>query len=185
MSSILLTSQISKNYCDAVFNTIDDPVVQKNLALALELLCPVLSSCEAMKIWRSPSVSQKFKHQLLNQLITSLPSQLPLPELKAILSLMLDHDRLDCVKKLHQLYCTYLDRADGIKRGKLFLADPLPKEQIQPMIEVFEQVFNCKLKLKVIVDPSLYAGFKIYVENSCYDGSLSSVVNNLINTIKH
>jgi F-type H+-transporting ATPase subunit delta len=137
-------------------------IISQNRNLEIALFSPASSSSEKTAVIRSllPKLSVEAVTGHFLQLLAS----------KNRLSLLSDIiDQMDSVRL----------EADGGVLGVVTSADPLDPSDLESLSQAFSLKLKTHVELKVKVDPTLLAGFKVTVSGVTYDGSLKQQLERL------
>lgn len=67
----------------------------------------------------------------------------------------------------------------GIVEGTVYSAVPLSDAQLNQLTYVFTKKLNQKVKLNVVIDPSLLGGYKVNLGDVVYDNTIKLQLKNL------
>lgn len=171
-----MNQSLLKHYAQAYFslgkekNKVD--VFQKDM----DFLCNLFHKTEGLvKFLSSPMVTKKDKEELLGKLvkddidIASFGFLAVLVKKKAI-------SHFDEIKKaFDHLY----NEEKGILEGRIYTPFNLSKETLERLEEVFTEKYKKKVTFRVLIDKNVIGGMRIYVQDTLYDYSIDTKLNQI------
>ncbi len=155
-------------YAQSLFEM--DP--SKDLTPQLESLARIFSQKEVLEFFLSPAIPHKAQRQVLSQAMEFCS-----PVIKNFFFILMDNKTFPLLPQIVSVYRDLQDEKNGIIRGFLFSAHPVPLENQQKIKEVLGRFFNKKLDLKLKEDKSLIGGFRVQAGGFIFDSTVKHHLN--------
>lgn len=127
-----------------------------------------------LKLLDSPLISIDQKNEIIDEVFIGFNKDL-INFLKIII-------KSDLIKYIHRLYREYkhlYNNKLGISEGILYVPFDLEEKKIFEIRTLFEKKLNKKIDLKVIKDKKLLAGLRIIIDDTIYDYSLKTKLDDI------
>jgi len=169
-----LEVRIARRYAKALSEVLPDDKVEK----VLEELKTLLSFVDekVIKYFKSPVISKEKKRELLNAVLQKLEVS---EELKKVLLLMAERDRLGLLREFYEEFEKFVNERLGIVKAEITSATELDEETLRKIESKIEELFNKKAEVTVKLDPSLIGGFIVRVADKVIDASIKTQLENL------
>ncbi|MCD7722847.1 MAG: F0F1 ATP synthase subunit alpha [Clostridiales bacterium] len=142
----------------------------------LEKTHELLESAELVKILDSPTVPEKEKKDVIEDLF-------PLPVREFVFNLATEED-IEKFDDVAELYKTELDKISHVARAQVICVTPPSLEQLKKIKQfVCTKTGADEADVSVIKDESLIGGFIIKIGNTVYDRSLKSKISEIKTTV--
>ncbi|MFA6624357.1 MAG: ATP synthase F1 subunit delta [Bacilli bacterium] len=167
---------VLKHYAQAMFEIArdDKKIIPYNEDMLF--LDDVFSQApELGKLLDSPMVSDEDKKNLID-------SQLALKLNKATCGFLKILTRKKATHHFHDIYVAYLHlyhRSIGVLEGRIYTAFPLSDEAIQKLEDIYSKKYEKKVFFTIHIDKKVIAGMKIFIDDTLYDYSIDSKINNI------
>ena len=93
---------------------------------------------------------------------------------------VVQHRRVPLLPEMNQAFMAQHDQYQGIKRGRVIAASPLPNKLIQSLQQVAQIMAPCRqVLLAQSIDPTLIGGYILYVADKRLDQSLRKKLQTL------
>lgn len=152
----------------------------------LKALADIVTSNNARMLLISPDLSSEQRCDFLIGLLLDLSSkksnshiQKPDQHITNFIKLVVSNKRqleLDSIFSSYQELLVELQHQVSVE---LYAVDSLEKTQLTKLQQSLESSLNKKVKLEVILDPSLIAGYKIKIGDEVIDSSIKNRLRNL------
>lgn len=94
-------------------------------------------------------------------------------EVRNLLSMLIDNDRVMIIPKLVEMYEQLRDNYEGVLETNIISAFSMSDKQLDKLVATLESKFNRKVKAKVSIDQELIGGVKIEIGDEVIDSSIS------------
>ena len=132
-----------------------------------------------MEILTLPKLSKDDKKNLIKNVFSKDASQI----LVNFLMVLIDKDRISLLNEIMVAYNQLVNQHLGILEGTVYSAVDLSKEQLTRLTYTFTKKLNKKIKLNVVIDPTLLGGYKVSLGDVVYDNSIKLQLKNLKNNL--
>lgn len=166
---------VARRYARALFELAEERGLVDAVASALASTSALMSDEDIARMLGGPA-----RKQVKQRLLTDMAAGIEAPaEFRDFLLLLADHDRIDHVAAIREVFDTLLDRRRGITRARVRSAAPLPEAMLEELTRVFDRVTGKRVIATVEVDPTLIAGVVVEVDGRVYDGSVRTQLEKL------
>ena len=141
-------------------------VIEKDLALISDNLKEQPAFGEFLS---SPVYKREQKTELVSRVYGSAVDPLTLN----LLGLLIRNWRAEILADVLTVFGSLLDVERGIKRATIVSARPLDAKQLNAIDQALSKQYNSHFQWQTEVDPSLVAGFRVRIEDTVIDHSLS------------
>jgi F-type H+-transporting ATPase subunit delta len=131
---------------------------------------------KAIKYFKSPIIPVEKKKALLEEVLKKVEVS---QELKKLLELMAQRNRLGLLRELLQEVEQFVNERLGIVKAEIISAMELDEEVLKKIKEKIEQLFGKKAEVSVKLDPSLIGGFVVKVADKVLDASIKHQLEEL------
>ena len=128
----------------------------------------------------NPMLSKDKKEALLLVAAGEQPCQLT----KAFIALVLKEDRENVMQFMANSYITLYRKQKNVIRGKLTTAARVSAQTEQKMRQMVESKTNGTVEFETEVNPDIIGGFILEYDTFRMDASVTSKLNNILNTLK-
>ena len=105
-------------------------------------------------------------------------------ELLNFLRLLIDNERVGYIERILSEFSVLRDNLLNIARVKIVSAKELGPGEESRLKSIMEKALNKTAAVSPSVDKDIIGGYIIEVENTLYDGSIRTRMNNLYNYLK-
>lgn len=166
---------IARRYARAIFELADEQGTLDAVATALAATAVFIADERVAAVLTGP-VPRERKHELLRGISDSLGAP---PMFRDLLLLLADHDRIDHVGAIREVFDGLVDRRRGRIRAHVHSATPLAPDLLAELTRVFGELTGKEVVADVTVDPELLAGIVVEIGGRVYDGSLRTQLGKL------
>ena len=166
--------RIARRYAKALAEVLPDEKLEKVLQELKTLVS--LFDDKAIKYFKSPIIPVEKKKALLEEVLKKVEVS---QELKKLLELMAQRDRLGLLRELLQEFEQFVNARLGIVKAEIISATELDEEVLKKIKEKIEQLFGKKAEVSVKLDPSLIGGFVVKVADKVLDASIKHQLEEL------
>ena len=99
------------------------------------------------------------------------------------LMVLIDKDRISLLNEIMVAYNQLVNQHLGILEGTVYSAVDLSKEHLTRLTYTFTKKLSKKIKLNVVIDPTLLGGYKVSLGDVVYDNSIKLQLKNLKNNL--
>ncbi|WP_456342999.1 ATP synthase F1 subunit delta [Thermovibrio sp.] len=166
--------RIARRYAKALAEVLPDDRLEKVLKEVEELL--KIFNEKALKYFKSPVVPVERKRALLEEILSKVEIS---PELKKVLLLMVQRNRLGLLREFKEEFESFVNARLGIVKAEITSATELDEETLNKIAKKIEELFGKKAEITVKLDPSIIGGFIVKVADKVLDASIKTQLENL------
>ena len=126
-------------------------------------------SPELQTFFQNPAVAALQKVAILDKLNAKLGLQ---KELRNLLAVLINHDRIGSVHEVAAAYRTELQERMGIRQAEIVTARELSGDERNQLIEGVGKLAGAKIQADFKLDQSILGGAVVRVGSTVYDGSV-------------
>jgi len=126
---------------------------------------------ELSGVLENPAVPAEGKQRIVAQLVERMNLQ---PPLRKLLELLAQHDRMELVPDLAEVYRERLMEHQQIVQAEVTTAMPLAPEHIELLKQRLAQATGQKIAMTTSVDPLLIGGMVARIGGTVYDGTVAT-----------
>ena len=90
---------------------------------------------------------------------------------------MIKRKNVSYLPKISEQYGHCYNREHGILEGRVYTPFPLEENTLKKLEDIFSEKYDKKVTFKVILDKRVLAGMKVYVDDTLYDYSVDTKLN--------
>ncbi len=170
-------NELGRRYANALYSLANESKVTSEVSTALAGLTKALSShADLREFLTSPAVP---KDQKLKVVESSLPSAGAAGLVKDFFAVLVKNDRVSELENIEQAYEFILDEAAGMKRGRIYAANPLSEAAVASVEASVGQILSQRIKLTFAEEKSLLGGCRVQVGGWTIDDSFISHLNRI------
>ncbi len=166
--------RIARRYAKALSEVLPDERLEKVLE-ELKNLASLFDE-KALRYLKSPVVPVEKKKELLSKILEKVEIS---DELKKVLFLMAEKDRLGLLREFLSEFENFVDARLGVVKAEITSATELDEETLNKIKAKIEELFGKKAEVSVKLDPSLIGGFVVKVADKVLDASIRTQLENL------
>ena len=179
MSVVITTYKVARCYAQALAQVLGErDLLAQALGPSKELF-DALVAPEVYDLWVSPRKSLAQKKKLLREMVEEVLEEPVAGVLASFFQVLLEAERMEVLPEIYTRLLQLKDERNGVQRGELVLAEEASSSQLKEIQHVVSEVFGGDVRLRVGVDPGLWAGFVVKVGFLRYDGSLKGHLKEL------
>ena len=161
-------SKIASTYAHALFDAAGDDKVLEDIKQDFGVICSLMKEQpQFMEILTLPKLSKDDKKNLIKNVFSKDASQI----------------LVNFLNEIMVAYNQLVNQHLGILEGTVYSAVDLSKEQLTRLTYTFTKKLNKKIKLNVVIDPTLLGGYKVSLGDVVYDNSIKLQLKNLKNNL--
>jgi F-type H+-transporting ATPase subunit delta len=168
-----MASGAANRYAQAVLSLAKEQNTMAQWRADLALLNDVASDEAATAYLGNPSVRNESKVAFLNAVLDKNNGQ---QEVKNLVGLLVQRQRLDIIPELNQLFEEAVLAEQGIVMADVTTAEPLTEPEQEVVRKQLSKIVGKEVQLRLKVDPNIIGGIVALVGDQLIDGS---VVNQL------
>lgn len=162
---------VSARYAKALYQSGEDENITESIRNDITLLIDLMKDSEEFNyILNSPVLKENKKNEIIRELFTGKIMQLTLD----FLLLLISNKRELLLNRICHAYLQLYKKEKGITEGKIITAQALEINHHQEINKYINQLFKIDVELNEIVDPGLIGGFKLILNDTQIDASISS-----------
>ena len=164
-----LEVRIARRYAKALADVLPDGKLEK-AGKEIKALIFLLDD-KAIRYFKSPVVSLEKKKALMERILEKAEVS---EELKKVLLLMAQKDRLGIVREFASEFERFIDLRLGVIKAEIVSAAEIDEETLSKIKEKIENLFGKKAEITVKLDPSLIGGFIVKIADKVLDASIKT-----------
>lgn len=130
---------------------------------------------DLLKIFKAPKISRERKDQIVDELFSSEVSKITLGFLKVLVKRKL----IEYIQ-LIDAQCTHIyNSMIGVIEGRIYTPFILKEDKLKQIEDIFSKKYGKRVVFRMIKDKNVIGGMKIYVQDTLYDYSLDSKLNQI------
>lgn len=171
---------VAKRYADALFQLATEKNKAENLVGELQLVNEVFKSDKKiLDFLNHPRVSVQDKTKLIDEAFKGNDK-----DVVNTLKILIERHRIHQISLIIDEFVSLYNEANGVAAATVYSVRALTEEEKKQLETSFKTQFNKKsLTIENEIDPSLIGGMKIRVGNTIYDGSISSKLHRMKQSI--
>ncbi|HLY41552.1 MAG TPA: ATP synthase F1 subunit delta [Terracidiphilus sp.] len=126
-------------------------------------------SAELRTFFANPAVAAKQKVAILDKLNARMGLQ---KELRNLLAVLIDNDRITHVHDVAAAYRTQLQERMGIRQAEIVTARELSSDERNALLESVGKLAGARIEAKFTLDQSILGGTVVRIGSTVYDGSV-------------
>ena len=160
---------IARPYAEAVFKLAKEKNSLSHWSEMLSNAVQITEVAPVQELIGNPNVSaSKLKEIIFNIGGSKLDG-----EVKNLLSVLIDNDRVTIIPRLVEMYEQLRANHEGVLEANIISAFSMSDRQLEKLVAALENKFNRKVKAKVSIDQELIGGVKIEIGDEVIDSSIS------------
>lgn len=169
-------SKIASTYAKALYDIALEQEVLEDVKNDLAVIVSAIEEQpQFLNVLTLPKLDKEEKKRVIKSIFASNTPQI----LVNFLMVLIDKDRIDLLNEIVVAFNQMVNEHFGIVEGTVYSAVPLNDAQLTQLTYVFTKKLNQKVKLNVVVDPSLLGGYKVNLADVVYDNSIKLQLKNL------
>jgi F-type H+-transporting ATPase subunit delta len=126
-------------------------------------------SAELRELFVNPAVGDKQKVAILDKMNLTLGLR---KELRNLLAVLIDNNRIGLVKEVVQAYRTELQERMGIRQVEIVTARPLDAQESGLLVAGVGRLAGARIQASFKLDKSILGGTVVRIGSTVYDGSV-------------
>ena len=160
---------IARPYAEAVFKLAKEKNSLSQWSEMLSTAAQITAVAPIQELISNPNVSAS----KLKEIIFDIGGSKLNDEVRNLLSIMIDNDRVAIITKLVEMYEQLRANHEGVLEANVISAFSISDRQLDKLVAALESKFNRKVKAKVSIDQELIGGVKIEIGDEVIDSSIS------------
>lgn len=171
----MINVTVARIYAEAIFLIASEKNKQEEFKKNLEEVKSVFSSnFELQKIFISPVIPAKVKHNIINGVFNSMSE-----DTVNLLHVLVKKHREKMLSSILEEYLKILDAQDKVLNVELYSAAKLTGEQKDNLARELKEVLKSKIKIEEKVYPDLIGGIIVKTDDRVIDGSLRNYIDQI------
>lgn len=137
-------------------------------------------SAELRTFFANPAVAAQQKVAILDKLNVQMGLQ---KELRNLLAVLIDNDRITHVHEVVNAYRTQLQERLGIRQAEIVTARELSGDERNALLESVGKLAGARIEAKFRLDQSILGGTVVRIGSTVYDGSVRGRLERLKETL--
>ena len=162
-------SVAATRYAKALLDVLYPARAEMGREQLMKFAAVLTQQAEGRLVLENPTVSTEKRKELLNKIGDALALDVPI---RNFLGLLVERNRLDLLDEIVSTYETLLDEKLGVIRARVTSALELDSSQQAEVAARLQALTGKKVRMEVLVDPSLIGGLVAQVGSTIYDGSI-------------
>lgn len=147
---------------------------------------------EAKKIYASLDENPEMVHFLSSYFLTGaekseavdkIYASISLTDLRSFIKVICENGRAYMILPIMRQFLKMADREMGIATGVVFSTEPMKESELKEVEKAISKKTGLNVELTNEIDKSLLGGIKVVINDKVLDGSLSSALNGLKESI--
>ncbi|CUM76189.1 MAG: F0F1 ATP synthase subunit delta [Turicibacter sanguinis] len=169
-------SKIASTYAKALYDiALEENVLEEVKNDFNVIVSSIKEQPQFLNVLTLPKLDKEEKKQLIKSIFSSNTPQISVN----FLMVLIDKDRIDLLNEIVVAFNQMVNEHFGIVEGTVYSAVPLSDAQLNQLTYVFTKKLNQKVKLNVVIDPSLLGGYKVNLGDVVYDNTIKLQLKNL------
>lgn len=170
----MMDKGLLKSYALALYSIAKRDGQIEKYSSDLDFLCELFDKNEKLaKFLSSPMIEKKEKERLLEE---NVKDKISLPVF-AFLTVLIKRKAIKYLPEIKAEYQHHYNKEHGILEGRIYTPFELSDKTLEKVTEVFSEKYQKKVIFHVILDERVIAGMRIYVDDTLYDYSIDTKLN--------
>ncbi len=170
----MMDKSLLKSYALALYSIAKREDQIEKYSSDLSFLCELFQRDEKLaKFLSSPMIEKSAKDKLLEE---NLKGQISLP-VYAFLAVLVKRKAIRYLPEIQKEYQHHYNKEHGILEGRIYTPFELSEKTLEKVTQVFSDKYQKKVIFHVILDERVIAGMRIYVDDTLYDYSIDTKLN--------
>jgi F-type H+-transporting ATPase subunit delta len=169
----VITGSLARRYAKAIIGLQPLDRIANDLR---SLSAAMAASSELSDLLSNPAIRRSDRRKVVDALLDRITAQ---PITRNLISLLLDHERLDRLPMITRELDAMIEAKAGRVSAEVVSARPLDSSQIQLITGALEKLSGKRVDVRRREDPALLGGVVAKVGDIVYDGSLRTQLHNL------
>ena len=170
----MISKSLLKSYATALYSVAKESDRVEEVKQDLSFLCALFSrDPEFVKFLSSPMITKVEKDEMLEK---TLKGQINVCSY-SFLQVLINRKNVSYLPKISEQYGHCYNREHGILEGRVYTPFPLEENTLKKLEDIFSEKYDKKVTFKVILDKRVLAGMKVYVDDTLYDYSVDTKLN--------
>lgn len=126
-------------------------------------------SAELRNVFENPAIPARQKVAVLDKLNAKMGL---MKELRNLIAVLIDHDRIAHVREVLDAYRTELQERQGIRQAEIVTARELSEQERAELLNGVGQLAGAKIQPSFKLDKSILGGTVVRIGSTVYDGSV-------------
>jgi F-type H+-transporting ATPase subunit delta len=175
-------SVAASRYAKALLDVLYPTKAEAGREQLLQFASVLSQEPDARVLLENPTVSVERRKDLVRAIGDTLALDTPV---RNFLGLLVERNRLDLLDEIVSTYESLLDDKLGVVRARITSALELDSRQRDEVAARLQALTGKKVRMEVLVDPSLIGGLVAQVGSTIYDGSIRQQLQAFRNNLTH
>jgi F-type H+-transporting ATPase subunit delta len=172
----MIKKSIAKEYAGALFANVGKERIN-SIAGEAKFFSAVLEEIpDVSRIFSNPAISREAKERFLALLSEKSGFD---KDFTAFVRLVIHKRRISIWREIVSSLAEICDNAEGVVRGKVCSAKPLPPKQKEILEGEIAGKLNKRIYLESVTSPELIGGFEVRIGSLVFDGSLKRALEDI------
>jgi F-type H+-transporting ATPase subunit delta len=173
-------SVAASRYAKALLDVLYPSKAEKGREQLSQFISVLSQQTDARLVLENPTVATERRRDLLNKIGDALVLE---PPVRNFLGLLIDRNRLELLDEISSTYDALLDERLGVVKARVTSALEMDSKQRDQVVTRLEAITGKKVRMEVLVDPSLIGGLVAQVGSTIYDGSIRQQLETFRNSL--
>ena len=169
--------EILKPTATAIFDVAKQLGMIKEIYNELTECSKLFQDIDIKKYFFDRFVSKREKKELIDKRLKPILSK----ETYAFVSILAEHDNMDVLPDIVNLYKDIVDDYNNIVRVRIITAYAIDDKTIKDIIQTVKCFSNNEISYETVVDESIIGGIIVYIGSTVYDYSIKNQIGLLQN----
>lgn len=170
----MIDKNLLKSYALALYSVAKEKNQIEEYLSDLLFLCEIFKRDEKLsKFLSSPMIEKKDKDMLLEE---NIKDHIHLP-VYAFLNVLIRRKAIRYLPEITKEYRHHFNRENGILEGRIYTPFELDEATVSKVTDIFSKKYKKQVVFKVTIDTRVIAGMRIYVDDTLYDYSIDTKLN--------
>jgi len=173
-------STVARPYAEALFATAQSHKADLGIWLdQIQCISKVMNIEAAQQAMAIPMLSDMQRQTILIDLVENFTSQHLVSEVRNLLVLLVENDRLEALPFIAEKFEALKDKSEGVAQANIISAFPMSDEQINQLITLIEPKFGLKLRPHIRINAELIGGVRVTVGDHVLDTSVQAQLTHM------
>ena len=167
--------KLAKRYVDAFVSIVKDQSDLDLIVLQFQNIKEIFSK-ELLTFMESPVISIRKKKEFLHDTLAAYQFN---KQVIRMLTVLIENRRINVIFEFIELFEKEVNKYKGFKEVDVYTKYSLIQKHKDLIDSVFSKYLSAKVIIKEHVDPNIFGGFKIKIDNKIIDLSINGILKKL------
>lgn len=169
-----MNKSLLKSYALAIYSVAKENNQIEEVKSDLDLVCKIFRNNPSLaKFLSSPMIQKADKDTMLED---SIKSEIHL-SVYSFLQILIKRKAIQYLPEIDKEFLHHYNQEKGILEGRIYTPFDMTDETISKLERIFSDKYQKKVVFRTIKDKRVIAGMKIYVDDTLYDYSVDTKLN--------